>query len=321
MDQRAFRSGESASDPVRGSGDIRIECIWRGPAELGECPIWDERRQRLFWIDSLQCRIWCCDASGRDLHHWQLPEVIGSIGLREDGGFIAGLASGFALLDLASGDEARSERIGDPEPDLADTRLNDGKVDRQGRFWCGSMNRDFAEPNASLYRLEETLSWQKVDSGITVSNGLAFSLDGATLYFSDSRVDRSYRYDLDQQSGALSNRRAFIDTGSYRGRIDGATVDARGNYWGALFEGGAIGCFSPQGDLLHHIGLPVSCPTMCAFGGERMNVLYVTSATFSLDHEKLAQEQQAGGLFAIHGLDAQGIPEPRFKGVPRGRRN
>ena len=321
MDQRAVRSGESASDPTHGSDDIHIERIWRGPAELGECPIWDERLQCLFWIDSLQRRIWCCDASGRDVRHWQLPEVIGSIGLREDGGFVAGLASGFALVDLESDGEARIESIGDPEPDLPDTRLNDGKVDRQGRFWCGSMNRDFAEPNASLYRLEENLSWQKVDGGITVSNGLAFSLDGTTLYFSDSRVDRSYRFDLDTKTGDLSNRRAFIDTGNYRGRIDGATVDAGGNYWGALFEGGAIGCFSPQGELLRHIALPVSCPTMCAFGGEQMNVLYVTSATFSLDREKRAQEQQAGGLFAIHGLNAQGIPEPRFKGMPRRRSN
>ncbi len=286
-----------------------IRCIWNGPATLGECPLWDERMQRLFWIDSLDQSIWQADYDGGNLKSWNVGEIIGSIGLCTDQRLVAGLESGFALLNL-SGDAVSIERIGDPEPELPDTRLNDGKIDRQGRFWCGTMNRNFASANASLYRLDADLTWHRQFSGVTVSNGLAFSLDGRTLYFSDSRVDKSHQFDLDLQTGQLSNQKGFVNTRSYEGRIDGATVDEEGNYWGALFEGSAVGCFSPAGELLKKIVVPVSCPTMCAFGGPDMNILFVTSATFSLG--EIEREAEAGSLFAIHGIGVRGVPEPRF---------
>lgn len=151
-----------------------------------------------------------------------------------------------------------------------------------------------------------------MDTGITVSNGIAFSRDDRALYFSNSRLDQSFRYDFDLVTGRISNRRTFVDTTAYDGRIDGACVDTDGNYWGALFEGGAVGCFSPEGKLLRLVRLPVSCPTMCAFGGPDLATLYVTSATFAMTPEQLDQEPQAGGLFAISGLGARGLPEPRF---------
>lgn len=310
--QKVYAGAAAASGPA----EVKVQSIWSGPTTLGECPTWDARAERLFWIDSLERQIWSAREDGSDARSWQLPEVIGSIGLCEDGRLIAGLQGGFAFVDL-SGSEARIERIGDPEPELADTRLNDAKVDPQGRYWCGSMNKDFAAPNASLYRLDSDLTWARVDSGFTVSNGIAFSPDSTRMYFSDSRVDRSYQYDYDAETGALSNRRAFADTSAYKGRIDGATVDAEGNYWGALFQGAAVGCFSPKGALIAKIGLPVSCPTMCSFGGANMDTLYVTSALFLMSEAEKAQEPQAGGLFAITGLGARGIPEPNFKYQPR----
>ena len=292
-----------------------VECIWRGPARLGECPIWDDRRRYLYWIDSLDRKIWRAGAAGEEPVATTLPSDIGSIGLCQDERFIAGLADGFAFVTFRAGSDAVVEWIADPDPRQADTRLNDGKVDRQGRFWCGTMNRHFATANAALYRLDKDLSWRRMDDGFTVSNGIAFSPDGRRMYFSDSRVDRSYQYDLDPQTGGLSNRRAFLDTAAYAGRVDGATIDAQGNYWGALFEGGAVGCFSPQGRLIRRVALPVRCPTMCAFGGTDMDVLYVTSAIFLMQDAELAAEPLAGSLFAIHGLGARGIPEPRFLGT------
>ncbi len=290
---------------------LEIECIWPGQATLGECPIWDDRRQCLFWIDSLEKIIWRSDVAGAGAQAYKLPDLIGSIGLCEDGRFISGLAGGFALIDISS-DPVGVEWIGNPEPEKADTRLNDGKVDRQGRFWCGTMNQDFATPNASLYRLDPELAWHRLDTGFTVSNGIAFSIDGKTIYFSDSRVDRSYQYTLDPMTGALSDCRSFVETTAYEGRIDGATVDADGNYWGALFDGSAVGCFSPDGKMIRHVRLPVTCPTMCAFGGPQMDVLFVTSARFSMSEAQIAAETSAGGLFAIRGLGVRGIPEPRF---------
>lgn len=309
--------GGSASDNLIDSergvqpAPLRIEPIWTGPAVLGECPLWDDRQRRLYWIDSCQRRIWRSDAAGGDLTSWHVPYTIGSIGLCRDHRLIAGLSDGFAFIELDD-PVPGVDWIGDPEPDLPDTRLNDGKVDRQGRFWCGSMNRDFAASNASLYRLDPDLTWQRLDRGFTVSNGIAFSPDGTALYFSDSRVDRSYRYDLDPETGEISNRRSFVDTGAYPGRIDGATVDQDGNYWGALFEGGAIACFSPDGKLVRRIRLPITCPTMCAFGGADLDILFVTSATFAMSEEQIAAEPQAGGLFAVEGLGVRGVAEPRF---------
>jgi len=300
----------SIIDAAPNAGAISVECVWEGPTRLGECPLWDPRENRLLLIDSDDARIWRLGSNGADARFWEVPETIGSIGLCDDGRLIAGMANGFALIDI-SGREARLERIGDPEPGLR-TRLNDGKVDPVGRFWCGSMCLDFKRKDAALYRLDPDLTWHRMDGGFTVSNGIAFSRDGAALYFSNSRMDESIRYDLDMRSGKIRSRRPFVETSSYAGRIDGATVDEAGDYWGALFDGGAVARFSPEGALLQLVRLPVSCPTMCAFGGPDMATLYVTSATFSMTKEQLSQEPMAGGLFAIRGLDARGVPEPRF---------
>lgn len=296
----------TAPDPI-------LSCIWQGPARLGECPLWDSRRQRLFWIDCLDRKIWSACADGSDARFWTVPDVVGSIGLCEDDRLIAGFRGGFGLVELRPDGLAEVDWIGDPDPDQHDTRLNDGKVDRQGRFWCGTMNQDFAAPNAALYRLEPDLGWSKIDDGFTVSNGIAFSPDDRTLYFSDSRKDRSYRYDLDPTTGAISARRPFVDTSAYDGRIDGATVDAQGRYWGALFEGSAVAQFSTEGALLRKIPVPTRYPTMCGFGGPQLDILFVTSATFLLSDADLARDRMAGGLFAIKGLGVRGLEEPRFK--------
>lgn len=311
-DQNIVNEAGADKRVVARDGSVTISVLRDGPTVLGECPTWDDRQQRLYWIDSLEQKIWRACEDGSRVESWHLPNVIGSIGLCEDGRLIAGLASGFAFVDLSNA-QATIDPIGNPEADLEDTRLNDGKVDRQGRFWCGSMNVNFAAPNASLYRLDREGTWEKIDTGFTVSNGIAFSPDGRRLYFSNSRMDVSIQYDLDPESGSVSNRCPFVDTTAFDGRIDGATVDQDGNYWGALFQGSAVGCFSPEGKLIRKIDLPVSCPTMCSFGGKDMATLFVTSATFLIKPEDRSGEPLAGALFAITGLSARGIPEPRFR--------
>lgn len=242
---------------------------------------------------------------------WQMPDIIGSIGLRRGGGLVAVLGDQFGFVDDETGEfEPAITSVGVAEG----TRLNDGKVDRAGRFWCGAMDKGFSSPSAALFRIDADLSCRAVDHGFIVSNGIAFSPDDTRFYFSDSRPDRSYVYDFDIKAGKFGNRRPFSDPSTYVGRIDGATVDTEGNYWGALFDGGAIGCFSPEGRLIRRIEMPVSCPTMCAFGGPDLDQLIVTSAYFSLSEADRVREPLAGGLFRISGLGATAPPEPEFGG-------
>lgn len=287
---------------------VTVTCLWPGPSALGECPIWDHRCGRLYWIDSLGRRIWFREAGGA-VDGWDLPGTIGSIGLCRGGGLIAAVDNRVGRVDGVTGAFVAQS---DPLPLGPGLRLNDGKVDRAGRFWCGSMNTGFDAATAELFRFEADLSWQRVDGGFVVSNGIAISPDDRTFYFSDSRSDRSFAYDFDLATGELTNRRAFVRTAAYAGRIDGATVDRDGNYWGALFDGWAVGCFDPGGRLLRRIELPVRCPTMCAWGGAGLDRLYVTSATFLLSEEEQASQPLAGGLFEITGLGSTGLPEPEF---------
>ena len=151
-----------------------------------------------------------------------------------------------------------------------------------------------------------------MQDGLIVGNGIAWSPDDRSMYLADTFAGTVWRYDFDIATGALANRRPFISTAHIRGFVDGATVDADGCYWAALFRGGAVAQFDPDGKLVRHIRLPVSNPTMCAFGGPDLDILYVTSASRFLDEAQLRAQPLAGHVFAIEGLGARGLPEPRF---------
>lgn len=288
-----------------------ITCIARNPDRLGECPLWDWRDNRLLWIDSLSQCVHSLDPTTGDRRRIDLPERVGSIGLRAGGGLIAALKNGFHVLDT---DSETLTFIVDPEPGVDDTRLNDGKCDRRGRYWCGTMDEHFSSPRASLYRLDPDGRCHRVEAGITVSNGIAFSLDDRTLYFSDSRVERYFLFSVNPETGDLSNRRTYIEPGVLKGRIDGATVDREGNYWCALFDGAAVVCIDPGGNVLRRIDLPVRYPTMCNFGGEDFSTLYVTSATSPFVAGTLREDALDGSLLSITDTGAVGLPEPCFAG-------
>ena len=153
-----------------------------------------------------------------------------------------------------------------------------------------------------------------MDEGFIVANGMAFSPDDRTMYFADSRAESVYAYDLDIDSGEISNRRVFISTADIPARVDGATVDTDGNYWCAHIHGGAIAKYDPRGRLETTIELPVRHPTMCTFGGPDLDVLFVTSARQFLEPGEEAAQPLAGALFAIHGVGARGLPEPFYAG-------
>lgn len=287
---------------------------------LGEGPLWDVREQRLYWIDSTAAEIYSCKADGSDVSRYFVPTHIGSMALRERGGAVVALASGLHFYDF----DAQTVRlIADPEHDEPETRFNDGKVDRRGRFVAGTMAYDFDRYDADrgqrptrsggLYRLDTNGTVTRLDGGISCSNGPCWSPDNRTLYFTDTYDKLMYAYDYDIETGAASNRRVFASARDMAGTFDGATVDAQGYVWSALVFGGRILRFAPDGRLDRVVPFPVRNLTSVMFGGPDLDVLYVT--TMGRPMWGIPQkEREKGGLFAVTGLGVKGLPEPRFAG-------
>jgi len=275
---------------------------------LGECPMWHPSEQTLYWVDTRRPALRKLEEDG-SVRTWQLPVNIGSFVFRRDGNLIVALKTGFHHMNLSTGELTL---IVDPEPRLPENRLNDGRCDFQGRFWCGSRDPSNDNPGGSLYRLDPDGSVHRMDTGIIVANGTAITPEGDTLFFGDSRGETVWRYDLDTATGTLSNKRVYLQTEGLPWRIDGATCDSQGNYWCALVGGGAVGCFDAQGRLIRMITLPVSHPTMCNFGGPDMDILYVTSSSVLVPDDEREQQPLAGSVFAIRGLGVHGTPEPFF---------
>ena len=287
-----------------------IEVVRHDKNLVGEGPAWNVAEQALYWVDIHAPAIQRLGFDGA-FRSYPMPRAVGSFVFRQGGGLIAGMKGGFCAVDLEAGSV---EHIADPEPQHPANRLNDGKCDRRGRYWCGTLDANQAEPTGSIYRLDSDRTVHRMDTGFTVSNGMAFTPDDSRMYFSDSRGETVYTYDFDVAAGTIRNRQVFLSTRDMPGRIDGATCDAEGCYWGALVHDWAIVRFDPQGRLDRMIRLPIRHPTMCAFGGPNMDILYVTSASTWMTEQEAPSQPLAGALFAIHNTGSTGVPEPHFAG-------
>jgi sugar lactone lactonase YvrE len=285
-----------------------IHCVADVRALLGEGPVWVAREAALYWLDIKGGKIFRLDDSG-ERREWPTPFWVCSLAPRAGGGFVGGTAEGVALIDLES---ARFEIVARPEPQLPDNRFNDGKVDRTGRFWAGTMDNREQEASGTLYRFAADLDWVAVDSGYKVTNGPAFSPDGTRMYHNDSGRGVTYAFDVDPEGNA-GNRRVFHRFDEGDGSPDGMTVDAEGCLWIAFWDGWCVRRFSPGGELLETVELPVARPTSCAFGGPDFDRLYVTSASIGLDQDALEMQPKAGGLFMFR-PGVQGLAEVPFAG-------
>ena len=281
---------------------------------LGEGPLWDVAEQRLYWIDSTAAEIASCRADGSDVRRYFVPRHIGSMALREQGGAVVSLANGLHFYDF---EHQTVSLIADPEADEPETRFNDGKVDRRGRFVVGSMAYDFDRYEAdrgqrpmrlgALYRLDPDGSVTTLDRAITCSNGPCWSPDNKTLYFTDTYDKQMYAYDYDIETGAVANRRVFASAHNMAGTFDGATVDAEGNYYAAMFEGAQVVKLSPAGEVLAEIPVPAQCPTMPCFGGDDLKTLYLTTARHNRPAAELEKYPLSGGLLSMQ-VDVPGLP-------------
>ncbi|MGF7158800.1 sugar lactone lactonase YvrE [Rhodoligotrophos appendicifer] len=289
---------------------LRIEQIGDQRDSLGEGPLWDVEEQRLYWIDSYAPAIYSMDASGGDRRKWPVPEPIGSMALRRQGGAVLALRSGFNFLDFDSGEVTR---INETQPGELRPRLNDGKVDARGRFIAGSMDFEERDPVGKLFSLDTDLSLHLLDTGIICSNGPCWSPDGRTLYFADTGTRAIYAYDYDMETGTVRSRRQFTNFDKLRGLPDGATVDEEGYVWSVEVYSGRLIRFDPHGVVDRIVGLPVQSTTSVIFGGADLDIAYVTSMARPMSNE-YHREREAGCLFAVHGLGVRGLPEPRFGG-------
>jgi sugar lactone lactonase YvrE len=284
-----------------------VTCVANTQDVLGEVPRWHQTEQALYWIDALKPAIHRLDPATGRVESWTPPEKLGSFAPSVGGGLIIAGRNGFALYDPRDG---RFERIADPEDRAAENILNDGRCDGRGRFWAGSMTKTMARASGSLYRVDKG-RMDALDDNIWVANGVAWSPDGATLYFADSHVHTIFAYDYDLAAGAIGKRRVFVDASGHAGVPDGASVDAEGFLWSAMFDGSCLARFAPDGRLDRTVPVPVSRPTACAFGGGDLRTMYVTTARFRLPPDKLASETHAGGLLALD-VGVTGLPEPMY---------
>ena len=277
---------------------------------LGESPVWSATEQALYWVDIKNPMIYRFDPSSGDVRNWRVQTEIGSIGFAGDGRLIAGTRMGFAYIGLEDGS---FEELADPEGDgrLNAVRMNDGKVDRRGRFWCGSMKDPAYEEVGSLYRFDPDHSVHRIDGPFTIPNAICWSPDDTVMYFADSPTRTVWACDFDAETGAIENRRMFIEVPDGEGVPDGATVDADGFVWIAHIRGGRVKRYDPDGKMEREILFPASLTSCPAFGGADMSTLFVTTATSRFEEADFAREPDAGSLFAVE-TGVKGLPEPAF---------
>ena len=289
-----------------GSRLAEISCAADVQAVLGEGPVWVAQERALYWVDINGRKVFRLKDGATQ--SWDTPMKVGSVWPRARGGFVAGTDQGLAFTD----DFSSFDIFANPERALPDNRFNDAKADRQGRFWAGTMDNRERDALGTLYRLDPDRTLTAIDTGYHVTNGPAFSPDGRTLYENDSARQVTYAFDLDE-AGNIANRRDFLRFGKGDGYPDGMTVDADGCLWIAFWDGWCVRRFSPDAELLQTVDVPVQRPTSCAFGGDRLETLFITSARRDLQGTDLAKQPLAGGLFAVD-VGVQGIAERPFAG-------
>ena len=284
-----------------------VELVFPAHDELGEGPLWHPQEGCLYWVDIEAKRYHRLNTATNKHEIVDVGEVLGVLAFRSRGGLVVATEHGFSLFDPQTG---KLTRIGDPEEDKPDTRFNDGAVDRQGRFWAGTLGDPFQN---SLYRLDPDLTIHRMDTGFDISNGIGWSPDNKVMYFTDSTPGIIYAYDYDLATGNITNRRVFVERSVQSGVPDGLTVDADGFVWSAVWGDRCVERYDPAGKLERRIDLPVLCPTSVAFGGQNLDELYITSALYEIPREERHKYPLDGNLFCIKGL-AKGLPEPMFAG-------
>lgn len=283
---------------------MNIECIWLGPTALGGGALWHVDEQVLYFVDIVGQLLHRLNPANGEHQSWRMPGPIGCVAATASGGLIAGIGDAIYAVDLPSGHLTHKIDID------SGLRLNDGKCDRQGRFWLGTC--DPYNPMACLYRYESSGRLTPMQDNIYISNGLGWSPDNKYFYYTDSITRKIYCYDFDVNTGDIHHQRVLIQTPEGEGVPDGLTVDNEGYIWSARWEGSKIVRYAPDGTVDREIKMPVLRPTSCIFGGPNLDILYVTSCSHDVNETQVLPLPN-GGVFAID-VGVKGFPEPKFAG-------
>lgn len=280
---------------------------------LGECTLWCERQQALLWTDIIGQTLYRFMPATGISTQWQMPEQLGSFALTlDDDRLLLGLASQLAYFCLSTGE---LQSICPVESELTNTRINDGRCDRQGRFVFGTFNQHDQAAIGGFYRLNHDLSLERLPlRKVAVANSICFSPDGATMYYADSEARQIFCCDYHPVTGEIRNDRLFVDLRHQAGAPDGSCIDAAGYLWNAEWRGARIVRYNPLGMLDRSFTLPASQITCLCFGGQNLREIFISSARVSLDEITLQSEPHAGAIIHVALDDVQGLPEERFLG-------
>ncbi|WP_208295997.1 SMP-30/gluconolactonase/LRE family protein [Telluria antibiotica] len=280
---------------------------------VGESPVWHAGELAWYWVDIPARRIWRLDHATGATRYWTADEMVACIAPRAAGGLIAGMETGIFAVDLKDDGSVRAERLAAPSELAPGMRFNDGRTDRQGRFWSGTMWMDMAAalPVGCLYRYDAQGLSAPLVSSLVTQNGLAWSPDGRTMYLSDSHPARRrvWAFDYDIDTGVPHDRRLFVDMAVYTGRPDGAAMDSDGCYWVAGNDGASLLRFTPAGKLDRELALPVAKPSMPCFGGPDLDTLLVTSIV-----QPGREDDALAGAVLLVRPGVRGVPETPFGG-------
>ena len=286
------------------------ELVLNAQAQLGEGPLWDDRRQRLLFVDIMRGHVHEFDPATESDRIHMIGQPVGAVALTTRGDWVLATNSGFSRLDPEMGDVSPVATV---EADQPKNRMNDGNVDSRGRFWAGTMGMGGLRDRGALYRLDPDGSVTRILTGVSTSNGIDWSPDDRLMYYVDTPTGRVDCFDFDVEAGTVRNRRPFVTIPPDQGAPDGLVVDADGHVWVALWKGGAVHRYAPDGRLDQVVRFPVTLTTKPAFGGSDLGDLFVTSAWIELKDDARARQPMAGGVFRLR-PGAKGQRPRRFAG-------
>jgi sugar lactone lactonase YvrE len=279
---------------------------------LGEGPVWDTKHKCIIWIDINEAQICRFFPITSKLLTFKLDSIIGSLVIRDKGGYVIACQNGISILDIDAG---KITPLVNPEAHLPTNRFNDGKCDPLGRFWVGTMSTIGLSKAGSLYKIEKDHSVITMLDGVSCSNGLAWSKNHKIFYFIDTPTKTVVSFDFDLNKGTISNKKLVYTFSAEDGVPDGMTIDTEGMLWVALWNGWKVVRINPlTNKIIAQVDLPVARVTSCTFGGAGLNDLYITTAKIGLNDEELKKQPLAGSLFVVKNIGFKGFEAHKYQG-------